>query len=37
MVPQVSFVSATPGPYELEQCGGEVVEQMIRPPVCSIR
>ena len=27
----VLFVSATPGPYELEQCGGEVVEQVIRP------
>ncbi len=25
------FMSATPGPYELEQCGGEVVEQIIRP------
>jgi excinuclease ABC subunit B len=25
------FVSATPGPYELKQCGGEVVEQIIRP------
>jgi excinuclease ABC subunit B len=25
------FVSATPGPYELEQTGGEVVEQIIRP------
>jgi len=28
---QVLFVSATPGPYELELCGGEVVEQIIRP------
>ena len=28
---QVLFVSATPGPYELEVCGGEVVEQVIRP------
>ena len=28
---QVIFVSATPGPYELEKCGGEVVEQVIRP------
>jgi excinuclease ABC subunit B len=28
---QVLFVSATPGPYELEACGGEVVEQIIRP------
>ncbi len=31
MVPQVVFVSATPGHYELEICGGEVVEQIIRP------
>ncbi|MEM1097481.1 MAG: excinuclease ABC subunit UvrB [Planctomycetota bacterium] len=29
--PQVLFVSATPGPYELEQTGGDVVEQIIRP------
>lgn len=28
---QVLFVSATPGPYELERCSGEVVEQVIRP------
>jgi len=28
---RVLFVSATPGPYELEKCGGEVVEQIIRP------
>ncbi len=27
----VVFMSATPGPYELEQTGGEVVEQIIRP------
>jgi excinuclease ABC subunit B len=25
------YVSATPGPYELQQAGGEVVEQVIRP------
>ncbi len=31
MVPQVIFVSATPGPYELEKCKGIVVEQLIRP------
>jgi excinuclease ABC subunit B len=30
-VPQVIFVSATPGPYELEKCKGVVVEQIIRP------
>ncbi len=29
--PQVVFVSATPGPYELERSGGAVVEQIIRP------
>jgi excinuclease ABC subunit B len=39
---QVVFVSATPGSYELEQCGGVVVEQLIRPtglldPVVDIR
>jgi len=28
---QVVFVSATPGPYELSQTGGEYVEQVIRP------
>ena len=28
---QVVFVSATPGPYELEHSEGEVVEQLIRP------
>ncbi len=28
---QVLFVSATPGPAELELCGGEIVEQIIRP------
>jgi len=28
---RVLFVSATPGPYELEKCRGEVVEQIIRP------
>ena len=28
---QAIFVSATPGPYELQRTGGEVVEQVIRP------
>lgn len=28
---QAVFVSATPGPYELESSGGEFVEQVIRP------
>jgi excinuclease ABC subunit B len=31
IVPQVLFVSATPGPYELERTGGVVAEQVIRP------
>jgi len=31
MIKQVVFVSATPGEYELEKCGGVVVEQIIRP------
>ncbi len=31
MVSQVIYVSATPGPYELERTGGVVVEQIIRP------
>jgi excinuclease ABC subunit B len=30
-VPQVVFVSATPGPYELTKAQGVVVEQVIRP------
>lgn len=28
---QVVYVSATPGNYEMEQTGGEIVEQLIRP------
>jgi excinuclease ABC subunit B len=41
-VNQVLFVSATPGPYELRQAGGVIVEQIIRPtglvdPVLEIR
>ncbi len=31
MVNQVIFVSATPGPYEMEKCKGAFVEQVIRP------
>jgi excinuclease ABC subunit B len=39
---QVLFMSATPGPYELDYCGGEVVEQVIRPtglvdPILHVR
>jgi excinuclease ABC subunit B len=30
-VGQVIYVSATPGPYELQKAGGVVVEQIIRP------
>jgi excinuclease ABC subunit B len=41
-VHQVIYVSATPGEYELEQTGGVVVEQVIRPtglmdPVIEVR
>jgi excinuclease ABC subunit B len=40
--PQTVFVSATPGPWELERTGGEVAEQIIRPtglidPVTEVR
>jgi excinuclease ABC subunit B len=31
MTNQVIFVSATPGDYEMEQTGGVIVEQLIRP------
>ena len=31
MVNKVIFVSATPGPYEMEKCKGVFVEQVIRP------
>ncbi len=31
MEKQIIYVSATPGPYELEKCRGVVVEQVIRP------
>jgi len=39
---QVIYVSATPGPYEMDQCKGVVVEQIIRPtglvdPMVEIR
>lgn len=41
-VNQVVYVSATPGPYEMEKSGGRTVEQIIRPtglmdPEISIR
>ena len=40
--PQTVFVSATPGPWEMERTGGVFAEQVIRPtglidPVCEIR
>ncbi len=40
--PQTIFVSATPGIWELEQSGGIVSEQVIRPtglldPICDVR
>lgn len=31
MAKQVIYISATPAKYELEQCGGVVVDQVIRP------
>lgn len=42
MRPQTLFISATPGPWELEKTQGIFVEQVIRPtglmdPVCLIR
>ena len=42
MRPQTVFVSATPGPWEINQTQGVVTEQVIRPtglvdPVCVIR
>ena len=42
MRPQTTFVSATPGPWELQETGGVFVEQIIRPtglvdPECVIR
>ena len=40
--PQTIFVSATPGPWEMERTGGTFAEQVIRPtglidPVCEMR
>ncbi len=42
MRPQTVYVSATPGPWEMNRTGGVFVEQVIRPtglidPVCIIR
>ena len=42
MRPQTVFVSATPGPWELERTGGVITEQVVRPtglidPLCIVR
>lgn len=42
MRPQTVFVSATPGPWEIERTEGVFVEQLVRPtglldPVCEVR
>ncbi len=42
IAPRLMFVSATPGKYELEKCGGIVAEQVIRPtglldPIIEVR
>src|SRR5471030_1070899 len=42
LAPQTIYVSATPGDFELEKCGGVVVEQVIRPtslldPIIDVR
>ena len=31
LMPQTIYVSATPGPYEMERCDGEIAEQVVRP------
>lgn len=31
LAPQTIYVSATPGPYELEKSGSEIIDQVIRP------
>ena len=42
LIPQTIYVSATPGPYELEKCEGIVAQQVIRPtglldPIIEVR
>lgn len=42
LMPQTVFVSATPGPYELDKSGDDVAEQVVRPtglldPVLEVR
>lgn len=31
LAPQTIYVSATPGKYELEKSGGDIIEQVVRP------
>ena len=31
LAPQTIYVSATPGPYELEKSGAEIIDQVVRP------
>ena len=42
LAPQTIYVSATPGNYELEKSGGEVIDQVVRPtglldPIVEVR
>ncbi|MBE2893995.1 excinuclease ABC subunit UvrB [Spirabiliibacterium falconis] len=42
LAPQTIYISATPGSYELEKSGGEVIDQVVRPtglldPVLEVR
>ena len=42
LAPQTIYVSATPGKYELEKSGNDIVEQVVRPtglldPVVEVR
>ena len=42
LAPQTIYVSATPGPYELEKSGSEIIDQVVRPtglldPLIEIR
>ncbi|MCY7168894.1 excinuclease ABC subunit B, partial [Streptococcus gordonii] len=42
LAPQTIYVSATPGPYELEKSGDDIVDQVVRPtglldPIIDVR
>lgn len=42
LVPQTIYVSATPGPYELDKSGEEIIDQLVRPtglldPILEVR